>query len=107
MYCLDKALYGLKQAPRAWYECLSEYLLSQGYQRGAIDKTLFIRHTKDNLLLVQAYVDDIIFWSTNALVVEYFKEKMSKRFSMSMPGELNYFLGLQVHQKEEGIEIQQ
>ena len=78
LYCLDKALYGLKQAPRAWYECLSEYLISEGYQRGTIDKTLFLRHIKDDILLVQVYVDDIIFGSTNVSLVDSLKETMSK-----------------------------
>ena len=104
---LDKALYGLKQAFRAWYECLSEYLLSQGYTRGTIDKKLFIRQIKDDLLLVQVYVDDIIFCSTNHVLVESFKEMRSKCFNMSMLGELNFFLGLQVVQKKDGIQIHQ
>ena len=107
VYRLDMALYDLKQAPRAWYECLSEYLISEGYQRGTIDKTLFLRHIKDDILLVQVYVDDIIFCSTNDSLVYSFKETMSKRFNMSLLGELNYFLGLQVVQKKEGIEVHQ
>ena len=100
VYKLDKALYGLKQAPRAWYDCLSEYLISQGYTRGTIDKTLFIRQIDNDLLLVQVYVDDIIFGSTNPVLVDSFKETMSKRFNMSMLGELNFFLGLQVVQTD-------
>ena len=107
VYKLDKALYGLKQAPRDWYDCSTEYLLSQGYTRGMIDKTFFIRQIKDDLLLAQVYVDDIIFGSTNPVLVESFKETMSKRFNMSMLGELNFFLGLQVVQKKDGIQIQQ
>ena len=61
VYFLDKALYGLKQAPRVWYNCLSEYLASEGYRRGSIDKTLFIKETGVDLLLGQVYVYDIIF----------------------------------------------
>ena len=107
VFFLDKALYGLKQAPRAWYDCLSEYLGSQGYRRGSIDRTLFLKETGDDLLLVQVYVDDIIFGSTNPKLVESFKETMSQRFNMSMIGELKFFLGLQINQKEDGIEIHQ
>ena len=107
VYFLDKALYGLKQAPRAWYDCLSDYLASQGYRRGTIDKTLFLKEQKGELLIVQVYVDDIIFGSTNRDLVESFKETMSKRFNMSLIGELKFFLGLQINQKEEGIEIHQ
>ncbi|GJS13089.1 putative ribonuclease H-like domain-containing protein [Tanacetum coccineum] len=65
VYKVEKALYGLHQAPRAWYETLSTYMLDNGFQRGKINKTLFIRRHKGDILLVQVYVDDIIFGSTN------------------------------------------
>nr|GEX12271.1 putative ribonuclease H-like domain-containing protein [Tanacetum cinerariifolium] len=61
VYKVEKALYGLHQAPRAWYETLLTYLLDNGFHRGKIDKTLFIRRHKDDILLVQVYVDDVIF----------------------------------------------
>nr|GEW07984.1 hypothetical protein [Tanacetum cinerariifolium] len=64
VYKVEKALYGPHQAPRAWYETLSTYLLDNGFQKGQIDKTLFIKRVKDDILLVQVYVDDIIFGST-------------------------------------------
>ncbi|GKB58195.1 retrovirus-related pol polyprotein from transposon TNT 1-94 [Tanacetum coccineum] len=79
VYKVEKALYGLHQAPRAWYETLSTYLLDNGFQRGNIDKTLFIKRDKSDILLVQ----------------------------MSSMGELIIFLGLQVKQKEYGIFISQ
>ena len=107
VYFLDKALYGLKQAPRAWYDCLSEYLLSNNYRRGAIDKTLFIQEVDRDILVVQVYVDDIIFGATNMVLVERFKDVMSSKFNMSLIGELNFFLGLQVSQKEDGIQVHQ
>ncbi|KAL8088567.1 hypothetical protein AgCh_038374 [Apium graveolens] len=70
VYWLDQALYGLKQAPRAWYETLAQFFLESGFNRGTIDKTLFyLNHGKD-LLLVQIYVDDIIFGSTNSKLCE-------------------------------------
>ncbi|GJR88526.1 putative ribonuclease H-like domain-containing protein [Tanacetum coccineum] len=65
VYKVEKALYELHQAPRAWYETLSTYLLNNGFHRGKIDKTLFIKRVKGDILLVQVYVDDIIFGSTN------------------------------------------
>ncbi|GJZ24113.1 putative ribonuclease H-like domain-containing protein [Tanacetum coccineum] len=65
VYKVVKALYGLHQAPRAWYETLANYLLSNGFKRGKIDQTLFIKKQKGDILLVQVYVDDIIFGSTN------------------------------------------
>ncbi|RRC79823.1 hypothetical protein EH999_23420, partial [Escherichia coli] len=107
VYKLRKALYGLHQAPRAWYDTLSSYLLENGYERGVIDKTLFIKRTKNDIILVQIYVDDIIFGSTNEKLCKEFEELMHKRFKMSSMGELNFFLGLQVKQKPDGIFINQ
>ncbi|GJV97594.1 retrovirus-related pol polyprotein from transposon TNT 1-94 [Tanacetum coccineum] len=61
VYKLKKALYGLKQAPRAWYDMLSSFLISQDFSKGSVDPTMFIRKEGKELLLVQVYVDDIIF----------------------------------------------
>ncbi|GKA90381.1 putative ribonuclease H-like domain-containing protein [Tanacetum coccineum] len=107
VYKVEKALYGLHQAPRAWYETLSTYLLDNGFYRGQIDKTLFIKRVKDDILLVQVYVDDIIFGSTKKSLCTEFEQIMHKRFQMSSMGELTFFLGLQVKQKEDGIFISQ
>nr|GFB87442.1 hypothetical protein [Tanacetum cinerariifolium] len=63
VYRLKKALYGLKQAPRAWYDELSNFLVSKGFSKGSIDPTLFITKHRGDILLVQIYVDDIIFGS--------------------------------------------
>ncbi|KAJ9546787.1 hypothetical protein OSB04_019330 [Centaurea solstitialis] len=95
---LDKALYGLKQAPRAWYETLTNHLLSKGFKRGTIDTTLFLKKEGDDLLFVQIYVDDIIFGSTNPELCTKFSKIMETEFEMSMMGELNFFLGIQVKQ---------
>ncbi|GJW96709.1 putative ribonuclease H-like domain-containing protein, partial [Tanacetum coccineum] len=95
VYKVEKALYGLHQAPRAWYETLSTYLLDNGFQRGKIDKTLFIRRDKGDILLVQVYVDDIIFGSTKKSLCTEFEKMMHKKFQMSSMGELTFFLGLQ------------
>ncbi|GJT99064.1 putative ribonuclease H-like domain-containing protein [Tanacetum coccineum] len=107
VYKVEKALYGLHQAPRAWYETLSTYLLDNGFQRGKIDKTLFIKRDKSDILLVQVYVDDIIFRSTRKKMCTEFEKMMHKKFQMSSMGELTFFLGLQVKQKEDGIFISQ
>jgi len=107
VYKLKKALYGLKQAPRQWYERLSEFLLSQGYDRGISDKTLFIKKKKEDIILVQIYVDDIIFGSTNEEMCEAFVVAMKSEFEMSMLGEMNFFLGMQVKQLKDGIFINQ
>ncbi|GJX41500.1 retrovirus-related pol polyprotein from transposon TNT 1-94 [Tanacetum coccineum] len=68
VYRLKKALYGLKQAPRAWYDLLSSFLPSQGFSKGMVDPTLFISRKGKDILLVQIYVDDIIFASTTELL---------------------------------------
>ncbi|GJR49721.1 putative ribonuclease H-like domain-containing protein [Tanacetum coccineum] len=83
VYKVEKALYGLHQAPRAWYETLSTYLLDNGFQRGQIDKTLFIKRVKSDILLVQVYVDDIIFRSTKKELCTEFEKLMHKKFQMS------------------------
>ena len=105
VYFLFKALYGLKQAPRTWYDTLSEFLLENDFTRGVVDKTLFVKKHKNDLILVQVYVDDIIFGSTNDDLCKRFAKLMQSRYEMSMMGELSFFLGLQVYQKQSGIFI--
>ena len=107
VFKVKKALYGLKQAPRQWYERLSDFLTSQGYDRGTSDKTFFIKRKADDIILVQVYVDDIIFGSNNEELCETFVEIKKSEFEMSMMGELNYFLGLQVKQLKDDIFLNQ
>ncbi|GJY15613.1 putative ribonuclease H-like domain-containing protein [Tanacetum coccineum] len=107
VYKVVKALYGLHQAPRAWYATLSTFLEKHGYKRGTIDKTLFIKRDKKDIMLVQVYVDDIIFGSTNKSWCDEFEALMKSRFQMSSMGELTFFLGLQVKQHKGGIFISQ
>ncbi|GKA52939.1 uncharacterized mitochondrial protein-like protein [Tanacetum coccineum] len=107
VYKVEKALYGLHQAPRAWYESLLTYLLDNGFQRGKIDKTLFIKRHKGDILLVQVYVDDFIFGSTKKKLCNAFEKLMHEKFQMRSMGEVTFFLGLQVQQKKDGIFISQ
>ncbi|GKE84806.1 retrovirus-related pol polyprotein from transposon TNT 1-94, partial [Tanacetum coccineum] len=102
---VDKSLYGLKQAPRAWYKTLSTFLIQNKFTRGRIDNTLFIYKSKGDVLLVQVYVDDIIFGSTSYTLCKQFEKLMTKKFKMNMIGELTYFLGLQIKQDDKGISI--
>nr|GEW80777.1 retrovirus-related Pol polyprotein from transposon TNT 1-94 [Tanacetum cinerariifolium] len=88
VYKLKKALYGLKQAPRVWYDMLSSFLISQHFSKGAVDPTLFIRKVGNDLLLVQIYVDDIIFASTNTAMCNEFANMMTTKFKMSMMGHI-------------------
>ncbi|MFS7953253.1 putative RNA-directed DNA polymerase [Helianthus anomalus] len=107
VYFLDKALYGLHQAPRAWYETLSQHLLANSFVRGKVDATLFTKVVDGHLLIVQIYVDDIIFGSTNEKLCKDFESVMKQKFEMSSMGEMKFFLGLQVEQLPEGIFIYQ
>ncbi|GJU89348.1 putative ribonuclease H-like domain-containing protein [Tanacetum coccineum] len=107
VYKVVKALYGLHQAPRAWYARLSTFLLKHNYRRGTIDKTLFIKKNSKDIILVQVYVDDIIFGSTKKAWCDEFEVLMKGEFEMSAMGELTFFLGLQVKQKPDGIFISQ
>ncbi|GJY36776.1 retrovirus-related pol polyprotein from transposon TNT 1-94 [Tanacetum coccineum] len=105
VYRLKKALYGLKQAPRAWYDKLSSLLIKHHFTKGIVDPTLFTRRRGDDILLVQIYVDDITFGSTNQVFSNSFAKLMKDNFEMSMMGEMKFFLGLQVHQSPRRIFI--
>nr|GEU77085.1 hypothetical protein [Tanacetum cinerariifolium] len=123
VYRLKKALYGLKQALRAfyrgesllpqkkkqalraWYDKLSSFLIEDHFIKGIVDPTLFTRQHGDDILLVQIYVDDIIFGSTKPAFAKRFEKLMKDNFEMSMIGEIKFFLGLQVHQSPRGIFI--
>ncbi|GKB18891.1 retrovirus-related pol polyprotein from transposon TNT 1-94 [Tanacetum coccineum] len=103
VYRLKKALYGLKQAPKAWYDRLKSFLIKHDYTMGMVDNTLFTKKKDSNLIIVQIYVDDIIFGSTCQELCDDFAKIMHDEFEMSMMGELNFFLGLQLKQLEDGI----
>nr|GEV64970.1 hypothetical protein [Tanacetum cinerariifolium] len=107
VYTVEKAMYVLHQAPRAWYGTLSKYLLTKNFQRGTIDQTLFIRRQRGDFILVQVCVDDITFGSSNPQLCREFEALMHDKFQMSVMGELNFFLGLQVLHKEDGIFLSQ
>ncbi|GKB66578.1 retrovirus-related pol polyprotein from transposon TNT 1-94 [Tanacetum coccineum] len=107
VYKLKKALYGLKQAPRAWYDLLSKFLLSQEFSKGTVDPTLFIRRQGKDILLVQIYVDDIIFASTTPELCDQFSKIICLKFKMSMMRKISFFLGLHISQSPRGIFINQ
>nr|GEV29329.1 retrotransposon protein, putative, Ty3-gypsy subclass [Tanacetum cinerariifolium] len=94
-------------APRAWYDTLSRFLLDDNFSKGTVDPTLFTRKTGKHILLVQIYVDDIIFASTDPKDCNMFSNEMSLKFQMSMMGQMSFFLGLQVSQSPRGIFINQ
>ncbi|GJS20971.1 retrovirus-related pol polyprotein from transposon TNT 1-94 [Tanacetum coccineum] len=107
IYHLKKALYGLKQAPRAWYDTLLRFLLDNKFSKGVVDPTLFTQKTSKHILLVQIYVNDIIFASTDPKACDTFSNEMSLKFLMSIMGQMSFFLGLQVSQSPGGIFINQ
>lgn len=95
-----QALYGLKQAPRVWYEHLSSFLIQNGFSRGKLDTTLFYKNLNNDFIIVQIYINDIIFFSTN--------ESLCKcEFEMRMMSELKFFLSLQIRQESNAIFIHQ
>nr|GEX05346.1 putative ribonuclease H-like domain-containing protein [Tanacetum cinerariifolium] len=100
---IEEEVYAL----RAWHETLANYLLENGFHRVKIDQTLFIKKQKGDILLVQIYVDDIIFGATNKDLCKSFEKLIKDKFQMSSMGELIFFLGLQVKQKKDGIFISQ
>ncbi|WVZ90033.1 hypothetical protein U9M48_036366 [Paspalum notatum var. saurae] len=107
VYKLRKALYGLKQAPRAWYARLKSFLLKSRFVMGSVDMTLFLLSRGGDALIVQIYVDDIIFDGSSHALVSSFAEQMSMEFEMSLMGELQFFLGLQIKQRPKGTFVHQ
>ncbi|GKE56367.1 retrovirus-related pol polyprotein from transposon TNT 1-94, partial [Tanacetum coccineum] len=95
------------QALRAWYDELSNFLVSKGFSKGSIDPTLFTTKKGEDILLVQIYVDDIIFGSMNPKLSKNFEKLMHNKFEMSVIGELEFFLRIQIHQSSRGIFINQ
>nr|GEX20255.1 retrovirus-related Pol polyprotein from transposon TNT 1-94 [Tanacetum cinerariifolium] len=107
MYKLKKALYGLKQAPRAWYDMLSSFLISQDFSKGSVDPTLFIHRNGNDLLLVQIYVNDIIFAASTPKICDLFAKIMCLKFKMSMMGKILFFLGLHISHSPKSLFINQ
>ena len=107
VYILDKAVYELKQAPRAWYATLTNFLKQSKFKQWSVDPTLFRKKVGNHLMLVQIYVDDIIFGSTDFVLSREFEELMKSKFEMNMMGIINNFLGLNIRQNREGIFINQ
>jgi len=107
VYKLQKALYGLKQATRAWYEGLSKFLFDHNFKRGHIDKNLFTKTKGHDFLIIEIYVDDILFGAINNSLCEEFSNLRSEEFEMSMMGEVTFFLGLQIKQSNDGIFVNQ
>jgi hypothetical protein len=96
VYKLSNTLYVLKQTSWAWYARLKTFLPKHGYVMGSVDKTLFTLNYGTDFLLVQIYVDDIIFSGSSHTLVSRFQKMMENEFYMSMMGEVTFFLSIQV-----------
>lgn len=108
VYKLHKALYGLKQAPRAWFSRIEEYFLREGFTKSQNEETLFFKKNESgNLLIVNIYVDDLIYTGDNAAMIEEFKKSMQCEFDMTDLGKMRYFLGIEVLQAPNGIHVSQ
>lgn len=105
VYKLKKALYGLRQAPRAWYSRIESYFASEGFKKCYCEHTLFIKTEKEGVLILSLYVDDLIYTSNSATMLEEFRSAMEKEFAMTDLGKIKYFLGVEVTQNEKGIFI--
>jgi hypothetical protein len=90
---------------RAWYECLRDFLITNGFKVEKANTILFTKIIAKDLFICQIYVDDIIFGSTNESSYEEFSRIMIQKFELSMMGELKYFLGFQIKQLQEGTFI--
>jgi hypothetical protein len=104
---LNKFLYGLKHAPRAWYSRLYKYIQLAGFKKGSADNNLYIKVTQYSILLIEVYVDDIIFRSIDDRLSHKFAKDTQNEFEMSLLGELSFFMGLQIHQRNQEIFISQ
>jgi hypothetical protein len=107
VYKLRKALYGLKHAPKTWYRGLRGFLFERGFEMGKVDQTLFLLRQGRDILIVQVYVDGIVFGGSSNSLVARFAEDMSREFEISMMGELQFFLGLEIKQSKEGTFVHQ
>lgn len=107
VYKLLKALYGLRQAPRAWYSKLNKCLEEMGFIRCPYEHAVYTKQEGKETLIISVYVDDLLVTGTSMMLIEEFKKKMSSCFEMSDLGKLNYYLGMEVDQGKEYIELKQ
>jgi hypothetical protein len=107
VYKLRKALYWLKQAPRAWYSRFRGFLFERRFEMGKVHQSLFLLRQGKDILIVQVYVDDIVFGGSSNPLIARFADDKSSEFEMSMMGVLQFFLGLQIKQSKERTVVHQ
>jgi hypothetical protein len=104
---LRKALYGLRQAPRAWNTKLDSTLWRMGFEQSPHEPVVYRRGNGGNALLVGVYVDDLVITGTKDAEVLAFKKEMKATFQVSDLGPLSFYMGIEVHQDDSGITLQQ
>lgn len=104
---LHKALYGLKQAPQAWYQELSNHLLSSGFTNSFADPSLFILKRHSILVYLLVYVNDIIITGNDQILIQQTLNSLATRFSVKDLEDLNYFLGIKAHRTQFGLHLTQ
>jgi hypothetical protein len=104
---LKKSLYGLKQALRTWYSILEGYLQQKGFRRRNADSKLYIKMDQGSMIIIEVYVDEIIFGSDDDILSQKFSKNMHNEFEMSLLMELTLLLGLHISQLHESILISQ
>lgn len=108
VYKLKKALYGLKKAPRAWYSHIDHYFLKKNFVKSKNEPTLYVKHAgNSDILIVALYVDDLVFTGNNEKMITDFKRDMMQRYELNDLGLLHHFLGIEVHQQDDGVFISQ
>ncbi|GAU11134.1 hypothetical protein TSUD_197580 [Trifolium subterraneum] len=99
---LHKSLYGLKQAPRAWFERLTQTLLQMGFAASKCDPSLLVHHQQGASTYVLIYVDDILITGSSSSLIEDLINKLHIQFALKQLGEIDYFLGIEVHHMMSG-----
>jgi hypothetical protein len=102
---LHKAIYGLKQAPRAWFNRLFDSLLKFRFIQSLVDSSLFLYHQGTTHLFILIYVDDILVTETHSFIISSLLDKLQIDFALKDLGELNYFLGIQVHREASSLHL--
>lgn len=104
---LKKAIYGLKHAPRAWFDKFSDFLLEFGFECSFPDPSLFIYHHGTNVIYLLIYVDDMILTGNNNTLLDKLMVSLNTVFKMKDMSVVHYFLGIQVHQNNDGLFMNQ
>ena len=107
VYIPFKALYGLRQAPRAWYSRLSKYLIRLGFTKCPFEHAVYIKHKRNEALIIGVYVDDLLITGSSISNIAKFKDQMNQEFDMSDLGKLAYYIGIEVEQRNGFTELRQ